>query len=457
MKDKRCITYAVIVFLLSISYASGSPTTEKYELELLELKRTISELKETVDHQQEMIGAMSRKLNYIQGKAPAAGSSPGGQVQVPDREIMEALAGESSQQGAAETGIAPVSSALALAMPRMLQSLNPDICAVGDVVYDLSANGNPVNRAVSGGGDRLSLREFELGFQAAVDPYVKGVATLGFGDEGADVEECYAKSFSLPFGLQAKGGRFFADFGKLNLVHTHDLPQVDRPLVLTKFFGEENLKGDGLGLSWLVPNPWKQYVELDFNVFDKFNRGASSDISAGNDDMVKKLTHYSDLMYLARASTYHDLTENSNVELGASGITTDSADPNNTFVEGTDFTYRWRPLREGLYNSFIFRSEILGGQANAEEHYSNPWGMYAYGEYQFARGLSSGLRFDYTNIFESSRQNEYGAGPYLTWNLSEFFRLRLQYQHLTSDVYPYEDRIYLQGTYVMGAHPAHSF
>jgi hypothetical protein len=437
----------------------SAPTSQKYEIDMLELKREISELKETVESQQQMLQSLRMQFNATQEKAakPSEASVKRDDSET-DKEILAAL-GATSQQAAAETVGAPIGSSLTPVMPRMLQSLNPDICAVGDVLYDLSANGNPVNRAVSGGGDRLSLREFELGFQAAVDPYVKGVATLGFGDEGADVEECYAKSFSLPFGLQAKGGRFFADFGKLNLVHTHDLPQVDRPLVLTRFFGEENLKGDGLGLSWLVPNHWKPYVQLDFNVFDKFNRdeGASADSAAGSDDMVKQLTHYSNLMYLARASTYHDLTENSSVELGASGITTDSADPSRTFVEGTDLTYRWRPLREGLYNSFIFRSEILGGQANAEKQYSNPWGMYAYGEYQFARGLSSGLRFDYTDMFEDDKKREYGAGPYLTWNLSEFFRLRLQYQHLTSDVYPYEDRIYLQGTYIMGAHPAHSF
>jgi hypothetical protein len=48
-----------------------------------------------------------------------------------------------------------------------------------------------------------------------------------------------------------------ASFGKVNTLHTHAMPTVDRPLVTGNLVGgEEGLSDGGLSLSRLFPNPY---------------------------------------------------------------------------------------------------------------------------------------------------------------------------------------------------------
>ena len=46
--------------------------------------------------------------------------------------------------------------------------------------------------------------------------------------------------------------------------------------------------------------------------------------------------------------------------------------------------------------------------------------------------------------------------PYVSWYWSEFLRWRLQYQHRGGDA-PSEDVLYLQATFIFGAHPPHPY
>src|SRR5204863_7501147 len=82
------------------------------------------------------------------------------------------------------------------------------------------------------------------------------------------------------------------------------------------------------------------------------------------------------LGYAARLRNYVDLSEASNFELSFSAITGRREQPLEAAyvaqlpagvnaaiarqsVLGADLTYRWRPLQQGLYKSFILQSEIM--------------------------------------------------------------------------------------------------
>ena len=67
-------------------------------------------------------------------------------------------------------------------------------------------------------------------------------------NDGVEVEEAAIVTTSLPYNLTVKGGRFFADFGRLSKFHDHDLPFVNRPQVLDKFVGGES-QADGVEAS----------------------------------------------------------------------------------------------------------------------------------------------------------------------------------------------------------------
>jgi len=238
--------------------------------------------------------------------------------------------------------------------------LLPDISAVGDLVADLSPKGSTQE-----GGERFAIREVEVAIQAAVDPYFRGDIFLGISDlEKISIEQAYLTATSLPWGLEVRLGRYLMPVGKQNTTHRHDLHTVDYPYVIQRFFGEEGLKGTGVYASRIFA-PFGFYQEVIVTAVDRF--GEAPEGLTTVDPVNKQL---SGLGYSARLRNYWDLNEASNVELSFSGITekreqpvlgdTGSlATPARQSVLGADFTYRWRPLQQGLYKSFILQAEFM--------------------------------------------------------------------------------------------------
>src|SRR5688572_12465907 len=193
--------------------------------------------------------------------------------------------------------------------PRLL----PDISVVGDFVADLSPEGSTQED-----GSRLGVREVELAFQAAVDPYFRGDVFIGFNDaEGVGVEQAYLTTSSLPFGLEMKMGRFLMPVGKQNMTHRHDLHTVEYPYVIKRFLGEEGLKGTGFGLSKIFA-PFGFYQELQMTAVDRFGEAPEDLVT---DEPVNK--SLGGLTFSTRLRNYWDLGESANLEIAAFGITGD--------------------------------------------------------------------------------------------------------------------------------------
>ena len=100
------------------------------------------------------------------------------------------------------------------------------------------------------------MHESEVGFQEVIDPYARADFFLTFGEHGVDLEEGYLTFTSLPAGLQIKVGKMRAAFGKVNTLHNHVLPWIDRPLVNQNLTGgEDGINDAGLSLSRILPAP----------------------------------------------------------------------------------------------------------------------------------------------------------------------------------------------------------
>ena len=104
------------------------------------------------------------------------------------------------------------------------------------------------------GGD-FNLRAAELGISASIDPYARAYAFINATRDEVELEEAAIVTTSLPWNLQARGGRFFADFGRLAKFHPHEYPFVNTPLSLDRIVGGES-KADGVELSYLFPIPF---------------------------------------------------------------------------------------------------------------------------------------------------------------------------------------------------------
>jgi hypothetical protein len=73
-----------------------------------------------------------------------------------------------------------------------------------------------------------------------------------------------------------------------------------------------------------------------------------------------------------------------------------------------------------------------------------------------SRDWYTGVRLDYTENPQTGSDHTWAVSPYVSWYWSEFLRFRLEYQHKDGDV-PNENTLYLQATWIFGAHPPHPY
>jgi hypothetical protein len=136
------------------------------------------------------------------------------------------------------------------ATSRPALTFNPDIGVIGDF------RGSYISR-----GEKnydLYLEETELSLRSVVDPYIRADFFLSFGRDaetleyGAEVEEAYLTTLSLPARLQLRAGKFRQTVGRINSVHPHALPFADLPVAYQNYFGDEGLNDEGISASWLL-------------------------------------------------------------------------------------------------------------------------------------------------------------------------------------------------------------
>ncbi|MGH7443594.1 MAG: hypothetical protein ACREKM_01895 [Longimicrobiales bacterium] len=359
--------------------------------------------------------------------------------------------------------------------------LLPDISVVGDLFADVSPE-----RSTQEDGNRFAVREIELALQAAVDPYFRGDVFLGISDEeGIAIEQAYLTTTSLPSSLELRVGRFLMPFGKQNLTHRHDLHTTEYPRVLQQLFGPEGLKGTGLRLSRIFA-PFGFYQELQLTAVELVDEAAEDLMPA-----ERASRDLDGLGYTARLRNYWDLSESSNVELSASALTTRRPQPVDVgdacvvagedeclnavnarqSVLGADFTFRWRPLQQGLYESFILQAEIMKQFNEADPElpaglsgfeYAGPprdvLGAYVFGRYQLTRRGYVGGRFDWVQDQVAEDESLRALSGYLEFFPSEFSKLLAGYERVMpgsgADAI---NRLLLQATFALGPHKPHPF
>jgi hypothetical protein len=348
--------------------------------------------------------------------------------------------------------------------PRLL----PDISAVGDLIADLSPA-----RSLAEGGDRFSIREIELALQAAVDPFFRGDIFLGVSDEeGVAVEQAYLTAMALPGALEVRLGRYLMPLGKQNTTHRHDLHTIEYPYVLQQFLGDEGMKGTGL---WLgrVFSPLGFYQEILLTAVERLGEAEEDEPEAP--ELANR--SFRGLGYSARLRNYWDVSESSNLELSFSGATNRRPQPladgsginARQSLIGADLTFRWRPLREGLYRSFILQGEVMRqyNERIADPAYEGArrdyTGAYVFARYQLTRRLFLGARGDWVQTPADDGDDPLAApltragSGYLEFFPSEFSKLLAGYERVRPGSGAARDRLLLQAAFALGPHRPHPF
>jgi hypothetical protein len=245
-----------------------------------------------------------------------------------------------------------------------------------------------------------------------------------------------------------KAGKTRAQFGKANTMHRHILPWVDRPLVTSNLLGgEEGLSDGGVSISHILPAPGGLFLE------------ATGEIYRGNSEGVFEAGRRSDVATVGHLRSYKDLSESSNLDIGASygrghNGTGDSLMTN---LYGVDTTFRWKPLRRAIYRSFVGRSELVWSQRREPDGLRKAFGYYVSGEYQLARRWFAGARFDRSDRSEFPGLRDTGGSLILTYWPSEFSQIRAQYRLTDYAENVRANELLFQLQFSIGAHGAHPF
>jgi len=394
----------------------------------------IEQLRSVVDGLQQQLQKALQRIDQLEKERTATSDKV--------NELEQEKTTTSGRIGQVEKSVQAVQSAPS--------ALNP---AIGMV---LDANVSQRSKA----GGNFNFRSAEIGLAASVDPFARMYGFINGTSDGVEVDEAAAVTTSLPWNLTAKGGRFLADFGRFPKVHEHELPFVNQPLSIERMIGGET-RADGAELNYLFPTPF----------FLRATLGGYNEIGEENQQVDnRKSRSWSRFTYLGRLNTYFDLSDNHSIELGTSMAytpsvrLTGSADGGDRMLNGIDLTYRFQPLASTVYQGVTVGSEIFrNSEQFAFESVAKrreAFGGYSYAELKLSKNWSTGFLFDYAPSVSSPGKKTIGYSPFVTWNMSEFNRLRFQFTHaddrVREDKNDGGNQVFLQWTTVIGAH-THGF
>jgi hypothetical protein len=429
------------------AFAADQDSVDQLMRELEAMKRRVEKIEQQTREQQETIRKQNetiKKLTGQQAAPPTAAPAPAVATEAPST-------GEETLEKRVEASVLRrIQPSLTAANKTFASQFNP---AIG-LIIDTVASQSEKDRA------NFEMRSAEIGISGSVDPFVRGYAILNGTQDGFEVEEAAIVTTSLPYNLNLKGGRFFADFGRLSKFHDHDLPFVNRPKVLDEYVGGES-QADGVETSWLAPI--SHYLTLTAGAYNK--------IGAENERVSNLVPrNYSEFTYLGKAFTFLSLSDANSADLGISyaytpDVKEDGGSHRNLW--DLELTYRYTPLSQAGYRGLVWGSELLYNQerrpvgdsnsgGSQEFRLEDAFGMYSYLEARLTRRFYPGFLFQYVqNLDDASGAPSLSYSPYLTVWASEFQRLRFQYTYL-DEPGQHDNQFFLQWTVILGSH-VHSF
>lgn len=362
----------------------------------------------------------------------AAAQSPADSSAAADSLMLLQLQAQMAPAAPAPSGVRPA------------VSTNPDLSAIGDFRSSYTTDGK---RNIE-----TYFNALEVQLSSVVDPYAEAKFLFSFGKDSlngeysAGLEVATLTSLSLPYSLQVTLGKFKTHFTKVNTLHPHAFSFVAFPSMIGKFFGDEGLFMEGLSASVLVPNPWDFYQELTVDIGRSTSTPALEN-GTGNT-----------LLYSAHLNNFFDLSENSTLGFGLSGLSGVNAMELNTVLAGFDLTYKWKPVQFNTYQSFTWQTEAMVCRSDTSTGNSvQSFGAYTLFEYQIGKRTFIGTRLDYAGLPMIERSDERSASLLLRFQPTEFQIFALEFQHVNSNYGPSFQQVIFRAIFGIGTHAAHAY
>ncbi len=375
-----------------------------------------------------------------------------------EEDELAALRAAAAAAAEAAPVAAPDTAGQGQSRTRNLNQLNPEISVSGDIVGSFLAPGTEDNRGVA------LPREFEFSFQSALDPFTRtkiflsreqeleiaGLEEVVAGGEesgeeeegeghggGLELEEGYLYWVGLPGSIGLKAGRFRQELGLYNRWHTHALLEVERPLPIAAFLGDDGLiqTGASLTLPSFQAGPATQTITLEASLAD-------NKLFAGG----------TDFSYLGRFQSFVDLSSSSYLQFGANGVygQNDDLDLDATLF-GVDVAFRWAPPARARYRELTLKGEWYWADRDVGAESLSGNGGYAQASYRWDQRWITGFRADWLDSFGDD-PTAFQLVPSITWWQSEWVRLRLQYNYLKRSGLDADHTLLFQTVWSVGPH-----
>jgi hypothetical protein len=316
-------------------------------------------------------------------------------------------------------------------------ALNPEISVTGDFRANWHHPGPQTEPFVA--------REFEIGFQSALDPFSTAKIILSIEDGQVGIEEGYLYFTALPGHLRLDLGQFRQQVGELNRWHLHALPEDEYPLVVRRFGGGDGIAGPGASLYWPLPFSGRAGAyELTIQA------------TAGENDVLFAGGRRPALN--AQLAGFWQLTRATYAQVSLSGLYGTNADSSLTTTLGAlAARYTWRPPQRGQGRELTLRGELWAlrrkfALAAPAAFNALRLGGYADATWKLDRRWIASIRGDYVQSPDPGPLvHEWAITPSLTFWQSEFVYLRGLYEH-ANRFGTSADRLSLQVVYAMGPH-----
>jgi hypothetical protein len=371
-------------------------------------------------------------------------------------------------------------------------AFNPAITVIPDGLYYYDNAGGrtassivdrfraPGARVEAGNSPRgFSLREVELSFSGAVDPYFDVWATFGIDNDAIEAEEVYVQTRRFLPGTQVKFGQFLSGVGYHNRQHRHQWDFVDAPLPYMALFGS-SLEEVGVQVTWLPAT--RVYTQFGFEALQGDNGLIANQLADEYSGVLEETAGprlftgfvkmspdlgYSNTLQagvsIGRSRSHHEADAEGNVFDG------------NSWFLGTDWIWRYdstRPYSEGdltVQGEYLYRSKTLDlvNVADLQNTISQQDGLYAQVMYGVGPRWTLAGRIDAAGLrnridtlpttMDLGATTRYSAN--VTFNPTEFSRLRVQYNHarVPADSQTPFHQVYVQFQMSLGVHGAHVF
>ena len=247
---------------------------------------------------------------------------------------------------------------------------------------------------------------------------------------------------------------------------------------MNRVLGGDGLRNLGAQLSWLAPTPW--FTEATLGVFNGGGGTTFSfrdtDNTYGRTPLDRGLRGPGDLLFVPRLASSFDIGDTQTLILGGSAAfgPNDSGTDARTQIYGVDSYWKWKSPEANAGFPFVsWQNEAMLRRydAGADPTASLPaetlkdWGFYSQVLWGYSLGWVAGLRGEFVSGNHGAndvndallRGDRFRLSPDLTWYLTEFSKLRLQYNYDHGQAFGDAHSVWLQLEFLLGAHAAHKF